>query len=133
MRYPKWLSLALSCSPTTLLAQGGELPTLSGAGIEYLSQSGFFQFSLSGQLDLEALHVRESWAGLVARGEGEGPLPDTLQSCAVCHVGMGLRGEGGALPVYRLRVFADVFLGDHIYSLIEGRSDRGHAPFAWRR
>ena len=25
-------------------------------------------------------------------------------------------------------MFADIFLGDHIYSLVEGRSDRGHAP-----
>ena len=128
MRSLKWLSLALSCFPATLLAQSGELPTLSGAGIEYLSQSGVFQVSLSGQLDLETLHVRESWAGLVARGQGEAPLPTDRESCAVCHVGMGLRGEGGALPVYRLRVFTDVFLGKHIYSLIEGRSDRGHAP-----
>ena len=125
----KWLLVALSCFPSALIAQGGEWPTLSGAGIEYLSQSGFLQVSLSGQLDLETLHVRESWSGLVAREEGEAPLPGRVcEPCAVCHVGMGLRGDGGALPVYRLRMFADIFLGDHIYSLIEGRSDRGHAP-----
>jgi hypothetical protein len=52
--------LVLSCFPSALMAQGGEWPTLSGAGIEYLSQSGFFQVSLSGQLDLETPHVRES-------------------------------------------------------------------------
>ena len=120
--------LVLSCFPSALMAQGGEWPTLSGAGIEYLSQSGFCQVSLSGQLDLEALHVRESWAGLVAREAGEEPLTPEREPCAVCHVGMGLRGEGGALAVYRLRMFADIFLGDHIYSLVEGRSDRGHAP-----
>lgn len=124
----KWLLAAFICFPSTLMAQGGEWPTLSGAGIEYLSQSGFFQVSLSGQLDLETLHVRDSWAGLIAREEGEAPLPADRESCATCHVGMGLRGDGGALPVYRLRMFADIFLGDHIYSLIEGRSDRGHAP-----
>ena len=120
--------VALFCLPSALVAQGGEWPTLSGAGIEYLSQSGFFQVSLSGQLDLETLHVRESWAGLVSREGGEAPLPATHEPCAVCHVGMGFRGGGGALQVYRLRVFADIFLGDHVYSLIEGRSDRGHAP-----
>jgi hypothetical protein len=125
---PRWFLVALACFPSALLAQGGEWPTLSDAGIEYLSQSGFFQISLSGQLDLETLHVRESWAGLVAREGGEAPLPVDREPCAVCHVGMGLRGDGGALPVYRLRMFADIFLGDHIYSLIEGRSDRGHAP-----
>jgi len=123
----KWLLLALLCSPSALMAQGGEWPTLSGAGIEYLSPSGFFQVSLSGQLDLETLHVRESWAGLASREAGEEPLTPEREPCAVCHVGMGLRGDGGALPVYRLRVFADIFLGDHIYSLVEGRSDRGHA------
>ncbi len=74
--------------------------------------------SLSGQLDLETLHVRESWAGLVSREAGEEPLTPEREPCAVCHVGMGLRGDGGALPVYRLRVFADIFLGDHIYSEI---------------
>ena len=107
----KWLLVALSCFPSALIAQGGEWPTLSGAGIEYLSQSGFFQVSLSGQLELETLHVRESWSGLVAREEGEAPLPVDREPCAVCHVGMGLRGDGGALPVYRLRMFADIFLG----------------------
>ena len=128
MTRSKGLLVALCCLPSTLVAQGGEWPTLSDAGIEYLSQSGLFQVSLSDQLDLETLHVRESWAGLVSREAGEAPLPAEREPCAVCHVGMGLRGGGGALQVYRLRMFADIFLGDHIYSLIEGRSDRGHAP-----
>jgi hypothetical protein len=123
-----WLVLAIAGFPVALTAQGGEWPTLSGAGIKYLSRSGAVQVSLSGQLDLETIHVRESWAGLIARENGEAPLPANREACAVCHVDMGVRGDGGALQSYRLRMFADIFLGDHVYSLIEGRSDRGHAP-----
>ena len=128
MTHFRGLLVALSCLPSALMGQDGEWPTLSDAGIEYLSQSGFFQVSLSGQLDLETLHVRESRAGLVSREAGEAPLTADREPCAVCHVGMGLRGGGGALQVYRLRMFADIFLGDHIYSLIEGRSNAGTHP-----
>jgi hypothetical protein len=116
------------CFPFAGVAQGGEWPTLAGAGLEYISGSGLLQISLSGQLDLEAMHVRESWAGLVSRTEGDVPLTGDRPGCATCHVGMGLRGEGGDLETYRLRLFADIFLGDHVYSLVEVRSDRGHAP-----
>ena len=42
-------------TPVAATAQGGEWPTLSGAGIEYMSRTGFLQVSLSGQLDLEAV------------------------------------------------------------------------------
>jgi len=124
----KWLLAALPLVPTALVAQGGEWPTLTGAGIEYLSQSGFMQVSLSGQLDLETVHIGKSWAGLAWREAGEEPLPTDREGCAVCHVGMGVRGDGGALQTFRLRMFADIFVGDHIYALVEGRGDRGHVP-----
>lgn len=97
-------------------AQLPEFPTLAGAGAEYISSSGLFQLSLSGQLDLEGMHIAHSW---------EAPPANT--NCETCHVAVarGLREGEGALRTYRLRIFADVFLGDHLYSLIEFRSDRG--------
>ena len=76
MTHAKWLLVAIASAPTALMAptalvaQGGEWPTLTGAGIEYLSRTGAVQVSLSGQLDLETVHVRDSWAGLVAREGG---------------------------------------------------------------
>ena len=114
--------------PSATTAQDGGWPTLSDAGLEYISRSGFFQVSLSGQLDIETFHVRNSWAGLVTHEGGEVPLPDDQVRCLECHTGMGARGAGGELAAHRLRVFADLFLGDHVYSLVEARSDRGHAP-----
>ncbi|HET9949861.1 MAG TPA: hypothetical protein VFQ22_13145 [Longimicrobiales bacterium] len=117
--------------PAPASAQGGALPTLSEAGLEYLSESGFLQVTLSGQLDLEAFHVgRDRWAGLVG-----GPVTDSVPvdwrtACADCHADSvtAFRGESGPVLAHRLRVFADVFLGDNVYSLVEVRSDRGHAP-----
>ena len=128
MNRTRWVLAVLLSLPTTLAAQGGEWPTLSDAGLEYMSRSGFFQVGLSGQLDLEVLHVRDSWAGLVSHEGGEDPLPESHEGCPTCHVGMAFRGDGGVLQAHRLRVFADIFLGDHLYSLVEVRSDRGHAP-----
>lgn len=123
-----------ACAALALLLPGGlaaqipELPTLSDAGLEYVSQSGFLQAFVSGRLDLEALRVGDSWAGLIDHEGGEDPLPEPQAPCARCHVGMAFPGEGGTLPVHRLRIFADLFLGEHLYSLVELRSDRGHAP-----
>ena len=128
---PLWiavLSQAAVLVPATVSAQGGEWPTLSGAGIEYLSESGFMQVSLSGQLDFEAVRGDDSWAGLVDHSASEAAIPDGDARCLRCHVGMGLPGEGGAVRAHRLRLFADIFLGDQLYSLIEVRSDRGHVP-----
>ena len=122
------LAIGLGAGASTIAAQSGEWPTLSAAGLEYLSKSGALQVSLSGQLDLEYLHLSDSWAGLAARSEGDLPLPENRVRCARCHVGMGFRGEGGGIPSHRLRVFADIFAGDHVYALVEFRSDRGHAP-----
>jgi len=117
--------------PTAASGQGGEWPTLSGAGIEYLSRSGFLQVSISGQLDFEAIHVGlDRWAGLVG-GESADSIPaDWVNACAGCHADslVVARGKGGEIVAHRLRVFTDIFLGDQIYALIELRSDRGHAP-----
>lgn len=117
--------------PAAASAQGGEWPTLSGAGIEYLSRSGFLQVSLSGQLDLEAIHVgQDRWAGLVG-GEVTDSIPGNwLSACASCHETENVRppGKGGEFLAHRLRVFTDIFLGDQVYALLEVRSDRGHAP-----
>lgn len=98
-------------------AQIPELPTLAGMGAEYVSRTGFFQVTLSGQLDVEAIHVRNGW----------GRAPGGLDACQVCHVDVGrqLRQGEQTLQTHRLRILADLFLGDHVYSLIEVRGDRG--------
>ncbi|HUP51159.1 MAG TPA: hypothetical protein VM198_01685, partial [Longimicrobiales bacterium] len=124
------MALVVMC-PALASAQGGEWPTLSGAGIEYLSRSGSFQVSLSGQLDLETMLVAEDrWAGLVGGTSADTASSDWRTACAECHIADNIRprGKGGHVSAHRLRVFADVFLGDHVYSLVEVRSDRGSAP-----
>ena len=84
---------------------GGALgQTLREAGGEYVSPGGRFQVTLSGQLDLEVLSFLGSDAGL-AWGDG-------------------------LLVAPRARLFTDVFLGDHLYALVEFRADRGEAPRA---
>ncbi len=117
--------------PSAVAAQGGEWPTLTGAGLEYLSRSGFLQVSLSGQLDVEAVHVGlDDWGGLVG-GESADSIPTNwVSACADCHQTQNVEqvGKGGDFLAHRLRVFTDVFLGDQIYALVEVRSDRGHAP-----
>lgn len=89
-------------APVPLRAQG--LPTLRDLGAEYISPSGGLQVGLSGQLDLEGLFFSRDRFGLA---------------------------EGGAqhrLVAPRLRLFTDVFVGDHAYALIELRGDRGDPP-----
>jgi hypothetical protein len=129
--YPRrfWLALLFVLPPSAVLAQGGEWPTLTGAGIEYLSETGFLQVSLSGQLDLEAMHVGgDGWGGLVKQRSGTETPPTAWLECRLCHVELEYNGRPGNVMAHRLRVFTDIFLGDHVYSLIEVRSDRGHAP-----
>lgn len=109
-------------------AQLPDFPTLAGSGVEYISESGYLQITLSGRLDLEGIHVGDSWVGLIDRGDGDAPLPAAQEACTECHVGMAYQGGGGEIGAHRLRLLADVFLGDHVYSLLEVRSDRGHAP-----
>ena len=118
----------LLVAPSLASAQGGDWPTLSGAGVEYISGSGFLQVSLSGQLDYEAFHVNDSWNGLLRHSASQAPVPEETLSCLACHEGTAFAGPGGRLGAHRLRVFADVFLGDHVYTLMEVRSDRGAAP-----
>ena len=135
LRATRFLVCALvwSCvaTPRAVVGQGGAWPTLSDAGLEYLSRTGFLQVSLSGQLDLEALHVgRGRWAGLVG-GESADSVPADWQAqCAGCHADSAVvaRGKGGQIVAPRLRLFTDIFLGDRVYALVEGRVDRGHAP-----
>jgi hypothetical protein len=120
------LPIALTGRTASAAAQAGGWPTLAGSGLEYISGSGFAQLTISGQLDLEGIHLQDSWAGLATHAASEGDATD--DSCQACHLGAAPPGTGGNLAVHRLRVFADVFLGDHVYSLIEVRSDRGEAP-----
>lgn len=87
--------------------------------------------SLSGQLDVESMLVAEDrWAGLVGHQSGDSVPAEWVTACADCHQMEGVRqvGKGGHVNAHRLRLFADVFLGDHLYSLVEVRSDRGPAP-----
>ena len=94
-------SLAVaSAGSATLAAQ--DWPTLSDAGIAYLSSDGGVKLDVSGQLDLEVLTFTGHNAGL-AYGRGTFVAP-------------------------RIRLFTDVFLGDRVYGLLELRSDRGEAP-----
>ena len=86
--------------PAPLTAQ--EWPTLSDAGLAYISSDGGVQLDLTGQLDLEVLTFTGHDAGL-AYGTGTFVAP-------------------------RTRLFTDVFLGDRVYGLLELRSDRGEAP-----
>ncbi|MDX1646277.1 MAG: hypothetical protein R3304_03945 [Longimicrobiales bacterium] len=108
--------------PTLLGAQIPELPTLQGMGLEYISSSGFFQLLLSGRLDLEGAHVVNGWEPSTS--------PDA-SVCDACHVDLGreFRAGEGTLDLFRLRVFADIFLGEHVYSLLEVRTDRGRENF----
>lgn len=100
------LLLAASLSlPGLLAAQGGELPTLADAGLEYVSPSGLFQVGLSGQLDLEGFRLSNHRAGLA-----------------------WVDAPGKYLVAHRLRLFTDVFVGEHVYGLLELRSDRGPMP-----
>jgi len=73
-------------------------------GAEYVSATGSVQIAVSGQLDLEGMNFSESRFGLA---EG---------------------GDAGRLFAPRLRLFADIFLGDHVYGLLEFRADRGDPP-----
>jgi hypothetical protein len=93
------------------------LPTLVGLGLEYVSRSGFFQATLSGRLDIEGVHFANAWT----------PPPAQVDECEACHASIGrvLRAGDGTFQTHRLRLLADLFLGDHVYSLIEIRGDRG--------
>jgi hypothetical protein len=103
--------------PSPAAGQFPELPTLQGAGLEYISRSGFFQLLLSGRLDIEGVHRRNEW----------GADTGGLNECDACHVDGGREMQQGnrTNELHRLRVFADIFLGDHLYSLVEVRADRG--------
>lgn len=103
--------------PSQTSAQFPALPTFQDLGLEYISESGFFQLLLSGRLDLEGMHISNEWE----------PSPWPPDECDACHVDLAremMQGEG-TLRTHRLRVFADIFLGDHVYSLIELRNDHG--------
>ena len=123
------VALAAALAAGELRAQGGEWPTLTGAGIEYLSDSGFLQVSFSGQLDLEAMNVGgDAWGGLIGHSSNKETPPTDWMDCSYCHQGLDYNSRKGSVVAHRLRLFTDIFLGDHVYSLVEVRSDRGHAP-----
>ena len=107
-----WLGSGAALS-SAVTAQLPEFPTL---GAEYISKSGGFQVSVSGQLDLEGMHVTRGWESTPSNTD-----------CETCHVNVArqLRRAEDALGTHRLRIFADLFLGDHLYSLFEMRSDGG--------
>lgn len=81
-------------------AQGG--PDAQRPLVSWLSPSGRYQLDVSGRLDLEGYFPSSEPAWLI---------PET-----------------DPLVAGRLRVFADVFAGDHVYGLVELRADRGEAP-----
>jgi hypothetical protein len=87
--------------------------------------------SLSGQLDLEAMLVTaDKWAGLVGGTSADSVPADWQAACADCHRTESVphHGKGGHVNAHRLRLFVDIFLGDHVYTLVEVRSDRGPSP-----
>jgi class 3 adenylate cyclase len=96
------LVLASLASPVSGQDRGPGLPTLAGLGLSYISTSGAFQVDFSGRLDLEGYFPQDSPPWLI-------PAVDPF-----------LAG--------RLRLFTDVFAGDHVYGMLELRADRGEAP-----
>jgi hypothetical protein len=118
--------------PGGATAQGGAWPTLSGAGLEYISRSGGVQVTFSGQLDVEAMHVTNSWSSLVSLEGGSDVLRSVAEDCSECHTDEPLGSVGGGIAAHRLRLFMDVFLGDHVYSLVEVRTDHGQSPTSGR-
>ena len=103
---PGLLALFLAVAPAPAEGQFPEFPTLEGLGAEYISRSGYFQLLLSGRLDVEAVHRTNEW----------GAPTDGLDTCDACHVDIGreMQNGNGLNQIHRLRVFADLFLGDHI-------------------
>lgn len=98
-------------------AQIPQPPTLRDLGLEYVSASGLVQLTLSGQLDLEGVHV-------TADAPTAAPEMDPCQTCHVEVARAFMNGEG-AFNASRLRVFMDFFLGDHVYTMAEVRTSRG--------
>ena len=114
--------LLLGPDVTAVRAQIPELPTLQDLGIEYISGSGLVQLTLSGQLDLEGVHIASHAPS----------APDGLDVCQTCHVEVGrafMNGEG-ALNASRLRLYLDFFLGDHVYTMAEVRTSHGRESFS---
>ena len=55
--------------------------------------------------------------------------PSTIEpnGCDACHIDIAreLQHGDGANHLQRLRIFADIFVGDHVYGLVEVRGDKG--------
>lgn len=101
------LGLASAAAVATPERVDAQWPTLRDAGVGYLSEDGRYQIDLSGQMDLEGFYFAAEEDALSGLAFGSGPL---------------------FAP--RVRLFLDVFLGDHVYGLVEWRGDRGEAPTA---
>lgn len=119
-------SLALSAAVLLVLAapvsaQIPELPSFEELGLEYISESGNTQILFSGQFDLEGFYVSNEWA----------PATDQPVNCDQCHIDVAREFQqgDGAAHLQRLRVFADIFVGDHVYGLVELRGDKGRERF----
>lgn len=102
------LGLALTAGPALGQVRDGGWPTLAGAGAGWISADGTFQVDLSGRLDVEgflhgASHASPADVTALVRGDGAWMAP-------------------------RLRLFTDLFAGDHLYGFVEVRADRGHGP-----
>lgn len=106
-RAPALAALLAAAALAAAAPASAQWPTLAGAGVGYINSDGSFQVDLSGQLDLETLYFLND--------------EERLSGLAVGH---------GALFAPRVRLFVDTFLGDHVYSLVEVRGDRGEAPTA---
>ncbi|MDB4948399.1 MAG: cyaB [Gemmatimonadetes bacterium] len=79
-----------------------ELPTLQEKGVRYSSPGGWLQIAPSGRLDV---------TGYVPADYPSWLIPTT-----------------DAFVAPRLSLYADVFLGSHLYAFAEGRADRGEEP-----
>jgi class 3 adenylate cyclase len=96
------LALGMALAPEPGEAQ--RIPSLTDLGAEFISPSGAFQVSLSGQADIEVLSFRPERFGLAESADSR------------------------FLGAPRVRLFTDVFVGDAVYALVELRGDRGEAP-----
>jgi class 3 adenylate cyclase len=95
------LLLALGCA-IARPAAAQDMPTLQEMGVRYTSPGGWLQVAPSGRLEATGYVPAEYPSWLV---------PTTR-----------------AFVAPRLSLFADVFLGSHVYAFAEARADRGEEP-----
>jgi len=101
-RCARLLALILVLSAPSVRAQTELLDQLSDR-LRWSTANGLFQTQLSGLFDLEGYWIDQHPPGLIFGGSSDFPNP-------------------------RLWLFLDTRLGNHLYSFVEVRADRGFDP-----